>query len=255
MSTLRARCPDCRTLTAVAIGPQYECHSCGRSFAAGLVRVPRAWGVGGHAMAEAAAATIPYPEAAVVACDTLEEQTTLLAASLPECPLVLGGCCCAHTGAIAGLGARHERLAVVWLDAHGDLNTPENSPSGNAWGMALRAAIDAGSVSPGDVALVGARNLDPPEQAYLVETGIDGDVTRATAGANAVYVALDIDVLDPAALASFFPEPDGMSVDEVDATLRGVAGSGVPVAGMGVTGFRPESDIAVIARLVSAAGL
>ncbi len=44
MSFLRAKCPTCKTLTAVAIGPEYECHSCGRTFAAGLVRVPRAWG-------------------------------------------------------------------------------------------------------------------------------------------------------------------------------------------------------------------
>jgi len=51
MSRLRARCPDCRTLTAVALGPEYQCHSCGREFCAGLVRVPRAWGTGGEAMA------------------------------------------------------------------------------------------------------------------------------------------------------------------------------------------------------------
>jgi len=206
-------------------------------------------------MAEAAASAFPYPEAAVVACDTLEEQTRALAASLPERPLVLGGCCCAHTGAIAGLAVRRERLAVVWLDAHGDLNIQETSPSGNAWGMALRAAIEAGSVSPGNVALVGARNLDPAEQDYLVETGIDDDVPRATADANAVYVALDIDVLDPGVLASFFPEPGGMSIDEVEAVLRGVVGTRVPLAGMGVTGFRPEADTTVIARLVAAAGL
>ena len=42
MSTFRAKCPDCRTLTAVAIGDTYQCHSCGREFAAGLVRVPKA---------------------------------------------------------------------------------------------------------------------------------------------------------------------------------------------------------------------
>src|SRR3990172_3486203 len=114
MSTLRARCPHCRTFTAVALGPEYQCHACGAEFAAGLVRVPRAWGSGGEAMAEAAALPLPYPEAAVVACETLEEQTAALASSLPERPLVLGGCCCAHTGAIAGL-AVGRRLAVVWL--------------------------------------------------------------------------------------------------------------------------------------------
>jgi hypothetical protein len=39
VSSLRARCPDCRTLTAVAIGPEYQCHACGREFAAGLLRL------------------------------------------------------------------------------------------------------------------------------------------------------------------------------------------------------------------------
>jgi DNA-directed RNA polymerase subunit RPC12/RpoP len=72
LSALRARCPDCRTLTAVAIGPEYQCHSCGREFAAGLLRIPRAWGrggsgAGGEAMAEAAGMSLPWPEAATVA--------------------------------------------------------------------------------------------------------------------------------------------------------------------------------------------
>jgi hypothetical protein len=74
MSRLRARCPDCRTFTAVAIGPGYECHACGREFGAGLVRVPQAWGEGGESMAEAARLPLPYPEAAVVEEETLDEQ-------------------------------------------------------------------------------------------------------------------------------------------------------------------------------------
>jgi arginase len=204
-------------------------------------------------MAEAATLPLPYPEAAVVACDTLEEQTAMLAGSLPVRPLVLGGCCCAHTGAIAGLAAG-KRLAVVWLDAHGDLNTPETSPSGNAWGMPLREAIDGGWVAPADVALVGARSLDPPELEYMQSAGIDDDVSRALAGVDAVYVALDCDVLDPAEIACFMPEPGGPSVDGVEEILRGVAASGVPVAGLGLTGLRPDADVGTLARL-AAAGL
>ena len=146
MSRLRARCPDCRTLTAVAIGPEYQCHSCGREFGAGLVRVPRAWGKGGEAMAEAAWLQLPYPEAGVVEAESLAEQTLLVAADLPDRPLVLGGCCCAHSGAIVRLAAGDETLAVVWIDAHGDLNTPASSPSGNAWGMPLRLLLDRGTI-------------------------------------------------------------------------------------------------------------
>src|SRR5918912_1484699 len=172
MSKLRAKCPDCKTYTAVALGPEYECHACGRSFGAGLVRVPRAWGDGGEAMAEAARLPLPYPEAAVVEEDSLDDQIRVLALELPERPLVLGGCCCAHVGAVEALAARHERVAVVWLDAHGDLNTPETSPPGNAWGMPLRMLIDSGAVDPQDVALVGARNLDPPEEEYVGSHGV-----------------------------------------------------------------------------------
>src|SRR5215212_7076072 len=134
MSRLRAKCPDCKTQTAVALGPDYECHACGRTFCAGLVRVPRAWGEDGEAMARDAMLPLPYPEAAVIEEDSLEEQSLALALELPERPLVLGGCCCSHVGAVEGLASRHEQLALVWFDAHGDLNTTASSPSGNLWG-------------------------------------------------------------------------------------------------------------------------
>src|SRR6478752_3914370 len=166
VSALRARCPDCRTLTAVAIGPDYQCHACGREFAAGLIRVPRAWGAGGDAMIEAARMALPWPEAAVIDEDTLDAQIERTARELPARPLVLGGCCCAHVGAVRELARRHGRLGVVWIDAHGDLNTPATSPSGNRWGMPLRMLIDAGDVLPADVTLLGARALDPAENDF-----------------------------------------------------------------------------------------
>ena len=255
MSALRARCPDCRTLTAVAVDSGYQCHSCGREFSAGLIRVPRAWGTGGEAMAEAASLELPYPETAVIERGTLEEQSAAIAALLPERPLVLGGCCCAHVGAVGGLASRSGRLAVVWLDAHGDLNTPETSPSGNRWGMPLRMLLDDGVVVPEDVALVGARSLDPGEVEYLAVTGIDDDLERALGGVAAVYVALDMDVLEPSEANVFMPEPGGPSANEVEAILRDVA-TRAPLAGMGVTGLRPDArNGPLVERLVTAAGL
>jgi arginase family enzyme len=255
VSSLRGRCPYCRTFTAVAVGAGYECHACGREFAAGLVRVPRAWGTGGEAMVEGASLELPFPETGVVARDTLAEQTEELASLLPERPLVLGGCCCSHVGAVRGLAQRGGRLAVVWLDSHGDLNTPESSPSGNQWGMPLRMLLDAGVVSAEDVALVGARNLDPPEVEFLVESGIDDSLERALDGVDGVYVALDLDVLDPSAAAMFMPESDGPSVEAVEAILREVA-SRARLAGIGVTGHRKDDrNVPVITRLLSAAGL
>lgn len=263
MSRLRARCPDCRTLTAVALGPEFQCHSCGREFCAGLVRVPRAWGAGGETMAEAAFTELPYPETAVIEADTLAEQNLLLASELPARPLVLGGCCCSHVGAIEALAAGEECLAVLWLDAHGDLNTPETSPSGNAWGMPLRMAIDDGAVEPRHVALVGARNLDPPEEEFIrsagVQLGTGGShvaaVERALDGAHAVYVAFDADVVQPGELAVFMPEPDGLRLDEVEALLRDLA-SRTRVAGLGFTGLvRDPANEAKLARLAAALGL
>jgi arginase len=254
VSALRARCPHCRTLTAVALDDGYECHSCGATYAAGLVRVPRAWGAGGEDMAEGAFLPLPYPETAVIEEDSLAEQSLALAADLPERPVVLGGCCCAHVGAVEGLAARHGRLAVVWLDAHGDLNTPETSPSGNAWGMPLRHALEEGSVAPADVALVGARDLDPPEQAYVAEHGIDDDLERALAGTEAVYVALDVDVLEPGSVACFMPAPGGLQPAEVEAVLIDVAVRS-RVAGLGLTGLAEGADPATLERFAAAAGL
>ena len=211
MSALRARCPDCRTLTAVAIGPGYQCHSCGREFSAGLLRVPRAWGAGGEAMAEAAALALPWPEAAVVAEPTLAAQIATTARELPQRPLVLGGCCCAHVGAVRELARRHGRIGVVWIDAHGDLNTPETSPSGNAWGMPLRMLIDAGDVAPEDVVL--ARRPQPrPARGGVPRAGRASGRSSAALPEH-VYVALDCDVFAPGA------------------ARRVHAGAGRPVAG------------------------
>lgn len=205
-------------------------------------------------MAEAAFLPLPYPEAAVVDEDSLTEQNLALAAGLPDLPLVLGGCCCSHVGAVEALSAREDTLAFVWIDAHGDLNTPETSPSGNLWGMPLRMLLDDGVVRHADVALVGARNLDPPESEFMARTGIDDSLERALEGVDAAYVALDLDVLDPAEADVFMAEPDGPRIDELEAILRETSAR-AKVTGMGVTGFRTsERNVAVVARLLGAAG-
>ena len=209
-------------------------------------------------MAEAAGLALPYPEVAVIAEDTLEEQSLALAASLPERPLVLGGCCCAHVGAVEGLRAEFGRVGLVWIDAHGDLNTPESSPSGNAWGMPLRMLVDAEVVRPDDVALVGARNLDPPEDEFLAATPIGVGtqaVARALEGLAGVYVALDVDALDGEEVAAFMPEPGGLALAEVDELLRRVAAE-TTVVGAGFTGLVPdERNAEPLTRLGRALGL
>ena len=254
MSLLRARCPRCGTLTAVALGKDYECHACGRSFAAGLVRVPRAWGDGGEPMVEAAALPLDYPEAAVVAEETLAMQTLAVASDLPAFPLLLGGCCCTHIGAVEGLAARYGHVGVLWLDAHGDLNTPESSPSGNEWGMPLRMLLDRGTVAAADVVLWGVRNLDPPEEEFIAAAGIGNEPGDLLDRAEAVYVALDCDVFDPAELAVFMPEPGGPSLAELESLLAVVKESG-KLAGLGLTGLAPDpANVEKLHRLTAAIG-
>jgi arginase len=254
VSLLRARCPTCRTLTAVAVDEGYECHACGRAFAAGLVRVPRAWGDGGEAMVEAAALALEYPEVAVVEEETLAMQTLAVASDLPARPIVLGGCCCSHVGAVEGLAARHGHVGVLWLDAHGDLNTPESSPSGNEWGMPLRMLLDRGTVDAGDVVLWGARNLDAPEEEFIAANAIGGDPEALLGRADAVYVALDCDVIDPGELAVFMPEPVGPMLDEVEQLMTEVRESG-KLIGVGFTGLAPDpANVAKVERLAKALG-
>jgi arginase len=121
--------------------------------------------------------------------------------------------------------------------------------------MPLRMLLDDAVVAPADVALVGARNLDPPEVDFLAETGVDDSLERALEGVDAVYVALDLDVLDPSEIAVFVPEPDGPDVAEIEAILRdGCARR--PLAGIGLTGLVPDgANLATVSRLLAAAGL
>jgi len=209
-------------------------------------------------MAEAAQVDLPYPEAVVVAESSLGEQTLALASELPERPLVLGGCCCSHVGAVEGLAARHEQMGLVWIDAHGDLNTPESSPSGNAWGMPLRMLLESGAVEPGQVALLGARNLDPPERDFIRESGLHTGkhaIDRALSEVGCVYVALDADAIDRSELASFMPEPGGLSLTETEQLLRGIR-ERAAVVGAGLTGLTPEpAYVEPLARLCAALGL
>jgi arginase len=236
------------------MGPDYECHSCGRTFSAGLVRVPRAWGDGGEPMIEAASLGLDYPEAGIVEEDSLRAQTLAMAADLPQRPLVLGGCCCSHIGAVVGLTTRYERLGIVWLDAHGDLNTPESSPSGNEWGMPLRMLIDRGAVDPRDVALVGARNLDPPEAEFIAAAGIHDTAEAVLDRVDCVYVALDCDVFEPGEMTVYMPEPGGPTVADVEKLLCGLRDRGA-VVGAGLTGLAPDpANVEKLERLCTALG-
>jgi len=133
--------------------------------------------------------------------------------------------------------------------------TPRECPrAGNLWGQPFRMALDAGWNRAADAGFGGARSLDPPEVAFMAQAGIDDSIDRALTGADAAYVALDLDVLDPSEVDVLIPEPHGPSADEVEALLHDVAAR-TTIAGMGVTGFlATERNTVLVTRMLAAAG-
>jgi len=189
--------------------------------------------------------------------------------------LVVGGDCGVAVAGIASAAARTPDLAVVWFDAHADLNSPETSPSGAFGGMALRAVAEAtavgeASVTPDRIVLAGAREFDPGESEYLTASGIrsvsvddladPNELATAVAatGATAVYIHVDLDVLDPAVIGGVgMPVPFGLDVATLTAAIA-VVRERVPLAGASLAGFAPTTpaaaadDMGTILRVIGA---
>jgi arginase len=171
-------------------------------------------------------------------------------------PLVLGGDHSVALGTLGGLARARGVGGVLWLDAHGDLNTPETSPTGNVHGMPLAAALGLTdgrfasdmwtlpAVEPSRVALVGLRSLDMRERERIRELGIRAytmsDIDRIgierairesltqIAGPGFVHVSLDMDVLDPEVAPGVgTPVRGGLSYREAHLALELVAESGL----------------------------
>lgn len=191
-------------------------------------------------------------------------------------PIVIGGDCGAELGAISHALA-HGTTAVVWIDAHPDINTPASSPSGAFHGMVVRTLLGEGPdvlvpaapLKPMHLVLAGTRALDDAESEFVAAAGIrlirvdelTGESIAAAllaTGATSVYLHIDLDVLDPAVIHGIgFPEPFGVSL----ATLLEViaaAKATLPLVGAGVTEFAPASpddaadDLGIILRIVGA---
>jgi len=154
-------------------------------------------------------------------------------------PLVLSGDCPTARASVAGLQRRHHDLAVVWLDAHGDFNTPVISTSGYLGGMALAMltgrtpelfgdALGLRPVADTGVVLADARDLDPAERDALAASRVrrvpadPAALTTALAGLGGtpVYLHLDLDVIDSAHLPGLrFPSGPGPSLTQIEECL------------------------------------
>ena len=157
-------------------------------------------------------------------------------------PLLLSGDCPTARAAVAGLQRRYRDLAVVWLDAHGDFNTPAITISGYLGGMARamltgRApelsgdALGLRPVADTDVVLADARDLDPAERDALTASGVrrvpadPAAITSALGGLGRmrVYLHLDVDVIDSAHLPGLrFPSGPGPSLTQIEECLAAV---------------------------------
>lgn len=181
---------------------------------------------------------------------------TLEALGRGEYPVVIGGDHSCAMGTLAALGEFYgpENLAVVYVDAHTDINTDQTSESGCIHGMDLAAACglccDALTVGRNKVNLlgenlhfIGARSIDPPEYGVVERVGahlhtaeevrerglraVLDEVLPALAGKR-VHISFDVDVLDPAEFAATgYNIPDGLSVAQVERILGAVLDTGL----------------------------
>lgn len=160
-------------------------------------------------------------------------------------PFIIGGDHALGMGSIAGASKFFKELAVIWIDAHGDINTYETSPSGNIHGMPLAASMNIGytsltniyyegqKVKPQNVYILGGRDIDPGEFALaeelnlnmytmeiVRERGLDNVLREIiekikTSNVDGVHLSFDIDVLDPTLVpGTGTPVVGGFSMDE-----------------------------------------
>ena len=198
---------------------------------------------------------VRFLEPIKAACERIAD---LVARSLTDglVPLVLGGDHSVSIGTLGGLARVHGPGGVLWIDAHGDVNRPETSPTGNVHGMPLAVALGLGgaefespawplpAVEASRIAFVGLRSLDPAEVELLRSVdaqvftmsdvdklGVERVVRQAlshVAGPGFVHVSLDMDALDPEVAPGVgTPVRGGLSYREAHLALELVAESGL----------------------------
>jgi arginase len=198
---------------------------------------------------------LKYLEPIIEASEVLANAVTA-ALQGGEFPLILGGDHSIALGSITGVARVQPEVGVLWIDAHGDFNTSETTPSGNIHGMVLAALAGLGhpsltelggwspKIKKQTIAIVGARDLDPPEQELLRKeqihvftmTDIDrrgmSEVMReaveiASRAGHGVHLSLDMDSLDPREAPGVgTPVRGGLTYREAHLALEMIADAG-----------------------------
>jgi arginase len=183
----------------------------------------------------------------------LEAAAAELSAALDqaELPVLTASDCSICIATLPTVAARVPGVRILWIDAHGDFNSPATTPSGFLGGMCLAAACgrwDAGwpeTIDPATVHFLGVRDLDPGEredvEAAGVRTGVPAD--------GPVYVHFDCDGLDPDVMPVQFPVPGGLGLDEVRDVLATLAAHR-RLVGLEVTALEDPAQAQTVAALL-----
>jgi arginase len=210
----------------------------------------------------------------------LEEAIHLIQEAKPSKLVTIGGDCGVDAAPVTYLNRQHKNFALIWIDAHADLNTPESSSSKSFHGMVLRTILGEGDANlleklpsrlfPDQIFLAGVREFDPPELAYSEENrlklfGIKDlesnqdalvEVIQARGFKN-VHIHLDLDVLDGVEFASTcYPTFNGLSVAGLFKLLQ-MLQKNLNVVGFTVTEFAPanDTDIEIVRQILETISL
>ena len=227
----------------------------------------------GYDVADRGDIEVPIPEACEAGDGRLRYAAAIeavcerLASVVYEClaegrkPIILGGDHSIAMGSIGGVAKyfseRERQVGLIWFDAHGDMNVPESSPSGNVHGMPLSHVLGLGDpvlagiagirgkVPPSNACLIGVREIDEGEREIVERSGIkvftmkeidrfgaakvfEEAVELASKGTAGVHVSYDIDVVDPTfAPGVGTPERGGLSYREAHLFMELIADRGL----------------------------
>ncbi len=184
-------------------------------------------------------------------------------------PFILGGNCNTCLGTLAGFDK--PKPGIIWLDAHGDFNTPETSPSGFLDGMGLAIATgqcfhdinaiieNMHPIQESCILHIGARDLDPEERKLLdstevlvvennilkkrgIRNGLLPKLTELKSQTQQVYLHIDIDVFDPSVAPGVdFPTPEGLFLHEMEEAIK-IIGDNIQIKAAALTAYNPEKD-------------
>lgn len=179
--------------------------------------------------------TDDWTAALPAAAETLAGVRAAVAGSLEagNVPVLVASTCATSLATLPLVAEHHPDAVVLWVDAHGDFNTPRTTASGYLGGMVLAAGCglwDSGhgaGLDPRNVVLVGARDLDDAERALLEEHGVrilppaqsTPERLREIVGDRPVWVHIDWDVLDPGPVPAAYQVPGGLLPEQVGALL------------------------------------